>query len=172
MSSAEQDVMMIHANSKKAKRGRVLVIGWDGATFELISPWVDQGLLPNTKRMMEQGSYGVMQSVIRPGSPQAWSSFVTGMNPGKHGIFNFIEKVKNSYRVTFVNAKARGGDSVWKILSHHGLRVGVMNIPISYPPEKVNGVFLSGLDAPGVESKFTYPETLYEERRLASCSLF
>jgi predicted AlkP superfamily phosphohydrolase/phosphomutase len=146
-------------------RKRVLVIGWDGATLQLIRPWVAKGRLPNVERLMKEGSYGVLDSVIRPGSPQAWSSFVTGKNPGKHGIFNFIEKVKNSYRVTFINAKSRAGESVWKILSRYGLRVGVINVPISYPPEKVNGVFLSGLDAPGVESEFTYPPDLYKELR-------
>ena len=144
---------------------RVLLIGLDGATLELIRPWTGQGWLPNFERLMREGSYGALQSVIRPGSPQAWSSFITGKNPGKHGIFNFIEKVKNSYRVTFVNAKSRGGESLWKILSHHGLRVAVMNVPITFPPEQVNGVFISGLDAPGVESQFTYPPDLYGEIR-------
>lgn len=144
---------------------RVLVIGLDGATLQLILPWVSQGKLPNFQRLMKEGSCGVLQSTIRPASPQAWSSFITGKNPGKHGIFGFFEKVKNSYRITFINARCRAGDSLWQILSRNGLRIAVMNVPITYPPEKVNGIFISGMDTPGVESQFTYPPDLYDEIR-------
>ena len=147
------------------QRKRILVIGLDGATLQLIRPWVSQGKLPNFQRLMKEGSYGVLQSTIRPASPQAWSSFITGKNPGKHGIFGFFEKLKNSYRITFINAQSRAGDPIWKILSRYGLRVGVMNVPITYPPDEVNGIFVSGMDSPGVESQFTFPPDLYAEIR-------
>jgi predicted AlkP superfamily phosphohydrolase/phosphomutase len=147
------------------ERKRILVIGLDGATLQVISPLVSEGKLPAFERLMKDGSFGVLDSVIRPGSPQAWSSFITGKNPGKHGVFSFIEKVPDSYDVTFVNALSRAGESLWSTMSRHGLRVGVMNVPITYPPEEVNGVFISGLDAPGVESQFTYPPDLFKEIR-------
>lgn len=142
---------------------RVLVIGLDGATMRLIRPWVDQGKLKNFERLIKTGSYGVLESVIRPASPQAWSSFITGKNPGKHGVFGFFEKVDNSYNVSFVSAESRAGRSLWKIIGSHGLRVCVMNVPITYPPEEVNGLLMSGLDSPGVESRFTYPPELFSE---------
>jgi len=145
------------------RKDKVMVIGLDGATLDLIKPWVNEGKLPGFKRMMEEGVHGRLQSVIRPGSPQAWSSFITGKNPGKHRVFYFIERRPNSYDIKFVNAKSRRGDSLWKLLSNAGKKVGVINVPITYPPEKVNGFMISGVDSPGVESKFTYPENLIQE---------
>ena len=147
----------------REKKTRVLVIGLDGVTFDLIYPWVEEGKLPNFKRFMNEGVCGTLTSVIRPASPQAWSSFITGKNPGKHRINYFIQRVENSYGIRFINAKTRVGESIWGILSRHGKRVGVINVPITYPPEKVNGFMISGMDSPGVNSKFTYPAGLYSE---------
>jgi len=145
------------------KKTRVLVLGFDGATFDLIYPWVEKGKLPNFKRFMDEGVHSSLSSVIRPASPQAWSSFITGKNPGKHRINYFIQRKQNSYDVRFINAKSRVGESVWSILSRHGKRVGVINVPITYPPEEINGFMISGMDSPGVNSKFTYPDELYTE---------
>ena len=142
---------------------RVLMIGLDGATFDLIYPWVEQGKLPNFKRFMDQGVHGSLTSVIRPASPQAWSSFITGKNPGKHRINYFIERIPNSYDVRFVNAKRRVGESIWGALSRHGKRVGIINVPMTYPPEKVNGFMISGMDSPGADRNSTYPAGLHLE---------
>jgi len=142
---------------------KVFVLGIDGATFDLINPWVDAGKLPNVKALMEHGSYGTLNSTIPAHSAPSWSSCITGKNPGKHGIFDFSEHVPGAYSVRLVNASNREGPSIWSIISQYGKKVGVINVPMTYPPEKVNGFLISGMDAPGVSSNFTYPEALSNE---------
>lgn len=140
-----------------------LVIGLDGATFRIIDPLIARGKLPHLARLKAEGSFGTLQSTIHPFSAQAWSSFMTGVNPGKHGIFDFTHHEKWDYRLKFVNAADRKADSLWKILSSHGLRVAVVNVPLTFPPEQVNGLLISGMDAPGKGSDFVYPSSLLAE---------
>lgn len=147
------------------KQGKCFVIGLDGATFDLIKPWVKDGKLPNMARIMNEGVHGVLQSTIPPISAPAWSSFITGKNPGKHGIFDFTQHIEGSYKVRFTNASLRNGKSIWRILSDVNKKVGVINVPMTYPPEKVNGFIISGADSPGVNSNFVYPPEVYKEIR-------
>jgi len=136
---------------------KVLCLGFDGATFDLINPWVEQGLLPNFKKTMASGAYGRLRSVMQPCSAQAWTSFMTGKNPAKHGIYGFRKKIPNSYKYIFINGKCVKSETLWKYLSRQGKRVIVINVPVTYPPEEVNGILVSGMDAPGIESPYTYP---------------
>lgn len=145
------------------RKDKCFVIGLDGATFDLIKPWVKEGKLPNMSRIMREGAYGVLNSTIPPNSAPAWSSFITGKNPGKHGIFDFTQHIEGSYKVRFTNANMRNGRSVWRILSDFDRKVGVINVPMTYPPEKVNGFMISGMDSPGLDSNFTYPPEIYKE---------
>ncbi len=142
---------------------KVFVLGLDGATFDLITPWVARGDLPNMKRLMDEGSHGNLMSAIPAHSAPSWSSFITGKNPGKHGIFDFSEHVDGSYEVRFVNASRRQGVSIWAIASQFDKKVAVVNVPMTFPPEKVKGIMISGMDAPGIDSNFTYPKTLSSE---------
>ncbi|UCD87407.1 MAG: alkaline phosphatase family protein, partial [Desulfobacterales bacterium] len=79
------------------------IIGLDGATFRIIRPLVKEGKLPRLRKMMEEGAWGDLESTIHPLSPQAWASFMTGKNPGKHGIFEFVQHKPNSYDLHYVN---------------------------------------------------------------------
>jgi predicted AlkP superfamily phosphohydrolase/phosphomutase len=142
---------------------RVLVIGLDGATFDLIDPWVEQGKLPVLSECLKKGTRSPLLSTPLSNSAQAWSSFITGKNPGKHGIYDFFETRGDSYSVRFLNASFRKGRSLWRLVSDSGKKVGVMNVPMTYPAEAVNGVFLSGLDSPGIDSNFAHPKGLIKE---------
>lgn len=144
-------------------KGKCFVIGLDGATFDLIEPWVRDGKLPNMAKIMKEGAYGVLNSTIPPNSAPAWSSFITGKNPGKHGIFDFTQHVEGSYKVKFTNANMRKGRSIWRILSDFDRKVGIINVPMTYPPERVNGFMISGMDSPGLDSNFIYPPEIYRE---------
>jgi len=146
---------------------RIFGIGLDGATFDLLDPWMERGELPVLTRLFERGVRGKLKSTIPPMSPQAWTSFMTGKNPGKHGIYDFVQYVPNSYEVYFCNAATRKAESIWKILSDAGKTVGAINVPMTYPPEPVNGFIISGMEAPGVKSNFTYPPDLYREMKQA-----
>jgi predicted AlkP superfamily phosphohydrolase/phosphomutase len=142
---------------------KVLVIGLDGATFDLIEPWVAEGKLPNLGALMKQGSWGHLISTLQSNSAQAWSTFITGVNAGRHGIFDFIRLIPGSYKVQFTNASLRDSKSLWKTVSEHGWKAGIMNVPMTYPPEPVNGFLISGMDAPGVNSNFVYPPEILNE---------
>jgi predicted AlkP superfamily phosphohydrolase/phosphomutase len=99
---------------------RVLVIGWDGATFDVLRPWMDAGELPNLARLVEQGVRADMKSTIPPWSFQAWSSFMTGKNPGKHGIYDFFRTPPGTYRLEFVNARRRRGGATRRFSAEPG----------------------------------------------------
>ena len=99
---------------------KVLVIGLDAATLNLIQPWAEEGRLPNSARFFREGAYGHLESVPNMNSASAWSSLVTGKNPGKHGIFWFVEENVQDYEHTYVNASFRDGAAVWRILSEQG----------------------------------------------------
>lgn len=142
---------------------RISLIGLDGATFRIILPLVKAGKLPVLSKMMEEGAWGDLESTIHPLSPQAWASFMTGKNPGKHGIFEFVQHKPKSYDLHYVNGGCVQGKKLWEILSHAGKRVCVINVPFTYPPDPVNGCLVAGLDAPGPRSDFCYPPDLLAE---------
>jgi predicted AlkP superfamily phosphohydrolase/phosphomutase len=144
---------------------KVLTIGLDGATFRLIKPWAASGLLPNMSRILREGATGVLRSTIHPLSPPAWTSFITGKNPGKHGIYDFVIHEPNNHRLVYANGGLRRGKSLWKLLSEAGRRVIVVNVPMTYPPEPVNGLLVSGFDTPGAKARYTYPPGLKNEIR-------
>ncbi len=146
---------------------KIFGIGLDGATFDLIDPWIEQGELPVLASLLKRGVRGKLESTVPPMSPQAWTSFMTGKNPGKHGIYDFIQCKPNSYDLFFCNAATRKAKSLWKILSEADKAVGAINVPMTYPPEPVNGFIVSGMEAPGVHSEFTYPPDLYKEMKKA-----
>lgn len=149
---------------------RVLIIGWDGATFDLIEPWVAQGKLPNIAEVMRNGTYGELRSTLPPMTFTAWSSFMTGKNPAKHGIFDFTRERPGTYDLEFINGGQRKAPSFWKLLSDAGKRVISISVPCTYPPEQVNGVVLSGFDAAGLggssaklDARAMHPPAMYDE---------
>ena len=145
---------------------RILVIGVDAGTMGLIEGWSDEGRLPGFKHFFQEGVHGKLHSVPNMCSASAWSSMVTGVNPGKHGIYWFGEYAPDSYEYFYINASYRNGDTLWDIMSASGRRVGVINVPISYPADEVNGFLIAGLDAPHADDeRFTYPPGLLAELR-------
>lgn len=142
---------------------RVFVLGLDGATFDLIRPWAEQGSLPNFARLMEQGCHGNLESVLPPLTTPAWASFATGKNPGQHGIFDFARRKPGSYDIEWNTSLARRGRSLWNVVSSHGGHVVVVNVPNNYPLEPVNGSMVAWMDAPGKKEGYTYPPELADE---------
>jgi len=145
------------------KTPEIAVIGIDGGTWDLILPWAEQGLLPNFGRLVKEGSRGNLQSTIPPVTAPSWTSFMTGKNPGKHGLYDFFETDYDTYKINYTCASSCKAKTLWKILSDRGKRVGVINVPMTYPPEEVSGYMISGMDTPDVDSPFIYPSSLKEE---------
>lgn len=140
---------------------RVLVVGWDGATWSMAGPLADAGRLSTLASLRDGGAEGVLESVPNMNSAPAWSSVVTGLNPGRHGIFYFDEPVPGTNRRTVVNASRRTGATLWRMASQAGRRIIVVNVPISYPAEAVNGFLVAGLDTPSKSLPgFAHPEDL------------
>jgi predicted AlkP superfamily phosphohydrolase/phosphomutase len=144
-------------------KSNVLVIGLDGADWKVINPLIEEGRLPHFASLIAQGSSGILRSTILQHSPIAWTSFSTGKNPGKHGIFYFDAPVANSYTTQILNSTFIRAKTIWEILSDLGKKVGVIDVPITYPPRKVNGYMVSGIPIPSEESIFTFPAYLHTE---------
>lgn len=146
-------------------RARTLIIGLDGATFDLIDPLVRTGYLPTLATPMAQGARGPLLSWPAMNSAASWSSIVTGYNPGQHGEYSFGQQWKTlpqqGYDWHPTTGSARKKDPFWRLLSAAGRWVGVINVPISFPAEPVNGFMLAGMDAPRVNSPgFAHPPEL------------
>lgn len=141
---------------------KILVFGIDGGTWTVLKPAVDEGYMPFVKSLLESGSSGILKSTIPAITPAAWGSFQTGKNPGKTGVFDFSSwdtQEKKSHYASSLNL----GTTVWNILSDHQKRIGVLNVPMTYPPRPVNGYLITGLLTPSLESDFTYPKELKEQ---------
>ncbi len=109
---------------------------------------IASGRLPNLSRWMENGVSAPLRSTRPPVTFPAWSSFLTGLEPGRHGLFDFTQKIPGQYRVRFVNAGDRAGESIFSRVSRAGGRVLVLGVPTTFPPEDVNGLLVPGFDAP------------------------
>ena len=110
---------------------RVLLVGWDGAEPELLEPWAAQGRLPVLASLLARGAGGRLASTVPAQTPPAWTSLVTGVDPGRHGIYSFTSPTTEDYTEHFVNATERQAPSVWQYMSAAGRRVGVFNLSFS-----------------------------------------
>ncbi len=102
---------------------RVFVIGLDGGTFDLLELWIKEGRLPNLKRMIENSAYGRLESTIPPVTPPAWTSFMTGVNPGKHGVLDFFAFDAGSFKKMLVNSSHVRSKRLWDYLEREAKKV-------------------------------------------------
>ena len=145
---------------------KVLVIGLDGTTFDLIIPWVQDGQLPNFQKLMDEGCWGNLESTPIDNSFPGWATLTTGVNPGKHSAFDvLIRKEDSCYTRSFMNSTDVKAKRVWDIFSENDRKVGVFNVPGTYPPSEVNGFLVAGMLTPGPQSEYTYPSSLRDELR-------
>src|SRR5215470_2793630 len=142
---------------------KLLVIGLDGASFNVLDPLIDRGHLPNIANLISKGSRANLETTFPPITAVAWSSFMTGKNPGKHGIFEFVRRDKASDREVAVNASFRHGKAMWDLLGNAGQSVIVHNFPCTYPPRKVHGILISDFMTPRDRRDYTYPSELLDE---------
>lgn len=143
---------------------RVMIIGLDGATFDVLGPLMEEGRLPRLKEVVGEGASGILESTTPPITPAAWTTFLTGKQPGLHGILDFERYDPPSHRLIFNSTISLGHvRHLWAILSEAGFRVGSVNVPMTYPPMAVNGFVVSGFETPGPESEFAYPLEIRKE---------
>jgi len=169
---------------------KLVILGFDGMDPHLLKKWMDEGKLPNISKLAQGGGMFPLQTTHSPESPTAWASFATGVNAGKHNIYDFLVRDTTSYlpdlgMVTRTPPKflfnyfplskpkvtsTRGGTSFWVTAGKQGVRSDILTVPVTFPPEDVeNGELLSGLPLPdirGTMGTFSYYATdlsRYEE---------
>jgi predicted AlkP superfamily phosphohydrolase/phosphomutase len=145
-------------------RRRLLVVGWDGATFQMIDPLLARGRLPNLARLIERGSSARLESTRVPISSAAWVGAVTGKTPGQTGVYSFFEPIEGSYDVRLISSRSNQAAPLWRILAWSGMKSIVFNVPVTYPPEKLESAVVAGMLAP-LDSDYAYPAGLAQRLR-------
>jgi predicted AlkP superfamily phosphohydrolase/phosphomutase len=138
---------------------RILVIGLDAATMDLIEPWAAAGYLPALAGLMNEGTSARLLSTPNMHSASAWTSILTGLNPGRHGLFVFSDRDFGTGKQVFFKGGDRTGELITAYIARHGLTSGLLNVPMTYPAQCGPGFMVSGLDAPSLnERAFSPPE--------------
>jgi len=141
---------------------RILTVGIDGGEMSLVNKWIESGELPNLKSIKENGASGPLRSTIPPITGAAWSSFQTGTNPGKHGAFNWFKRSEGEYNAEPVTALDIKEPTLWKILNKFKKKVGLIGVPVTTPPEKVENFMIPGLLTTKNARVQSYPEDLID----------
>lgn len=127
------------------RKTKLMVIGLDGATYDLILPWIKKGELPNFKKLISESAWTPLDSTRPPLTCPAWPVFYTGKNPGKIGVIDFIGGEDGNKIISYTDIK---GLAFWDIASRYGMKSIVINVPITYPPRIEKGFLLSGMLTP------------------------
>lgn len=131
-----------------SRGARLLVVGLDGASHDLIDRLGAAGRLPALTGLARRGAEGMLRSGIPSTTMPAWSSILTGVNPGAHGLFDFLQRRPGRYELAFTDASRRTRPSFTRLLSDQGARVAQLLVPSTWPPEPLDGVVVSGFDSP------------------------
>jgi len=143
---------------------KILIIGLDAATMDLIGPWVEAGHLPALEKLMSEGARARLISTPNMHSASAWTSILTGLNPGRHGLFVFSDRDYATGRLQFFKGGDRVGETIASHLARHNLTSGFLNVPMTYPADETEGGFMiSGLDAPALNENAFRPAELRSE---------
>jgi predicted AlkP superfamily phosphohydrolase/phosphomutase len=138
---------------------RVVIIGLDGATWDIINTNLDK--LPNLEKIVKNGTHGILMSTYPCLTGPAWTSAFTGVNPGKHGILDFL-KYDGFTRIP-VTSNDIDYPCIWDTLSQRKMKSLAIAIPLGYPAKEINGVMITGFGSRGEDEYFTYPSDLKNE---------
>lgn len=143
------------------RRPKVAVLGIDGVPYSLLARFIKDGIMPNLAGIAKNGTLTAMTASIPEVSSTSWSTFMTGVNPGKHGIYGFTELQKDSYKWRFPNAGDMKSETLWDIAGRNNKKSIVLNVPSTYPAKELKGILTAGFVALDLK-KATYPESAYE----------
>jgi predicted AlkP superfamily phosphohydrolase/phosphomutase len=150
---------------------RTFILGLDGLSWRVLDPYITRGLLPTFRRLRDEGASGVLESTIPPITPPAWTSILTGKNPGKHGLWNFVHprRTANGYAFDLQTRFDYDARPLWRLLGALGTRGVFYNVPFAYPPDTQVGdsILISGFMTPDSTVPFTQPPHVAAELRAA-----
>ena len=149
---------------RKKTKGKVAVLGIDGVPCSLLNRFIGEGMMPNLSKLSQKGTLLPMTASIPEVSSTSWSTFMTGVNPGKHGIYGFTELQQGSYTWSFPNSNNIKSETLWERAGRNNRRSIVINVPSTYPAKELNGILTAGFVALDLK-KATYPESAYEYLR-------
>jgi predicted AlkP superfamily phosphohydrolase/phosphomutase len=144
-------------------KNRVLIIGLDGATWNVFDDSLLKSCMPNFWKLKQSGFSGILRSTEPPITPAAWTTCITGCNPGKHGIIGWHKYDHGRDKLSMSSAADCSVPNMWRELSEQGYKVVSINVPWTYPCSPVNGALIAGYGCPGPASDFTYPARLKEQ---------
>ena len=145
------------------ERMEALLLGIDAGCLPVLEDLFEKGSLPNIQSLIEDGVSGPLESQMPPWTPSAWPSLYTGVNPGKHGVFGFVDYDGYDWRV--VSGDDVREHSLWTLLDHHDMSSVVVNVPVTHPPDEIDGAVIPGFIGP--EDPPSHPEGVLEEVREA-----
>ena len=125
------------STQEKNVKKRIFILGLDGMPHSLMKSLLENGVMPNTKKIVERGKMKEINSVYPVISSVAWTSFATGVNPGEHGIYGFVDRTSAPFELFIPTSENRKKDTIWKSLSNIWKKVTVINVPITYPVEEI-----------------------------------
>jgi predicted AlkP superfamily phosphohydrolase/phosphomutase len=143
---------------------RILILALDSVCWDMLLPLAQDGTMSALAAFLRRAHYGVLESTIPPHTAAAWSTFLTGKDPGRHGIVDFVRFDPVAHRFSFHDSGASQADSIFTRLSDAGVTCGSIFLPRNYPPFPLHdGYVVSGFETPNTECKFTYPSDLRDE---------
>ena len=145
---------------------KLLVLGLDGATWNMLDPLETEGVLPNLSRLRASGAAGTLDSVFPPLSPVAWTGVMTGKNSGKHGIFEFLDNGRDPLQPHVNSSRSIRAELIWEIAARHGKQTVAGGVPMSYPPRPAAGFpgfFLGDFLSPEGAADFSSDPDLFAE---------
>ena len=139
---------------------KIVVFGIDGGLLKAVEQWQDE--LPNLRKLLKEGVYGEMESTFPPVTCPAWPCMFTGKNPAKLGMYDFTKHLFNRKQMFGVSSSLDYSSSaIWNILNAHGKKVGMLNLPMTYPPQKIDGFMVCGIHSVSRRGTgYTYPSEL------------
>ncbi len=141
---------------------KAVVIGLDGAAWHLLDPMIEAGVMPRLGALRSGAAWGTLTSTVPTYTPPAWTSSVTGVNPGRHGVYGFIEGNAQSERQELMHSGKIKAPTLWEVANSQGVRCGIYNLPLTYPPRALEGWMVSGMMTPGYgeqQADFVYPQS-------------
>ena len=143
-------------------KNQTVLIGLDGATFDVLDPLMQEGVMPFLAKFMARGVRATLTSIIPPLTPPAWTSLATGRRPGHHGIFDFFLREPDGPHIRFASSKDVHTETIWSMASRHGHRVTALNFPVMFPPPEIAGNVVAGW-IPWRQLRYgCYPDDLYD----------